>query len=177
MKSGLCGAAHMKAAVYNSYGSPDVLHIEDVEKPVPKDNEVLARVYAATVSPADWRFRKADPFFVRFMNGLWRPKKIHILGMEFAGKVESMGKAVTRFAGADEVVDYAREDFSRAGRVYDMVFDTVGKSGFSRSLKSLKQWASIMGSAKVIGGVARGVQGDQSFLKELIEAGRLAKHI
>jgi NADPH:quinone reductase-like Zn-dependent oxidoreductase len=291
----------MKAAVYTRYGSPDVLHIEDVEKPVPKDHEVLVRVCAATVSPADWRFRKAEPFFIRFMNGFWRPKKIRILGMEFAGKVESAGKAVTRFAagdqvfgstgfkfgthaeyvclpedrllaikpvnmtleeaaavlfggvsalyflkegkiqagqkvliygasgsvgifavqlakhfgahvtgvcstanlelvkslGADEVVDYTREDFSRAGRVYDMVFDTVGKSGLSRSLKSLKRggyyvrvggsgrlpsmlagmiggkWASIAGAVKVISGVARGVPGDQSFLKELIEAGKL----
>jgi len=99
--------------------------------------------------------------------------------------------------GADEVVDYTREDFSRAGRVYDIVFDTVGKSGFSRSLKSLKRrgfyvraggserlssilgaifqdkWASVTGAAKVIGGVAGGAAGDLSFLKGLIEAGDL----
>ena len=99
--------------------------------------------------------------------------------------------------GADEVVDYTMEDFSKAGPVYDMVVDTVGKSGFSRSLESLKRggfyvqiggsgrllsilggalrgmWVSITGSAKVIGGVARGAAGDLSFLKELIEAGTL----
>jgi NADPH:quinone reductase-like Zn-dependent oxidoreductase len=291
----------MRAAVYIRYGPPDVLEIRDLEKPVPKDNEVRVRIHAATVCAADWRFRKADPFVIRFINGLWRRKKIQILGIEFAGRIESVGKSATRFSvgdqvfgltgfkagahaeyiclpedatlaikpvnmtlhesaavmfggisalyflrnakiqagqtvliygasgsvgifavqlvkhfgarvtgvcstanldlvkslGADEVVDYTREDFSRAGRVYDVVVDTVGKSGFSRSLKSLKRggffvrigasgglwsilggilrgrWVSITGGAKVIGGVARGEAGDQSFLKGLIEAGQL----
>ena len=291
----------MKAAVYTRYGPPDVLEIKDVERPVPKDKEVLVRIHATTVCAADWRIRKADPFLVRFMNGLWRPTRIRILGAEFAGIVESVGKAVTRFRGgdqvfgspgfkfgahadyvclpedallaikpvnmtfeeaaavlfggvsalhflrkakiqagqkvliygasgsvgvfavqlakhfgahvtgvcstanldlvkslgADEVVDYSREDFSKAGRVYDVVFDTVGKSGFSRSLKSLKRggsyvlvggsgrvssilgvmlrgiWFSLTGAAKVISGVARPAAGDQSFLKGLIEAGKL----
>jgi NADPH:quinone reductase-like Zn-dependent oxidoreductase len=291
----------MRAAFYSRYGTPDVVQIKDVEKPVPKDNEVLVRIHASTVTPADWRFRKAVPSFVRVMNGLWRPKKIHVLGMEFAGIVESVGKAVTRFAkgdqvfgstgfkfgchaeylcvpedgmlatkpvnmtleesaavmfggvsalyylrkakiqagqrvliygasggvgvfavqlakrfgahvtavcsaanlelvkslGAGEALDYAREDFSKAGRVYDIVFDTVGKSGYWRSLRSLKRggfyvrvggsgrltsiligtlgelWASITGAAKVVGGVARTAAGDQSTLKDLIEAGTL----
>jgi NADPH:quinone reductase-like Zn-dependent oxidoreductase len=291
----------MKAAVYRRYGPPDVLEIEDVERPAPMDNEVLVRVHAATVCAADWRMRKAEPFMVRFMIGLRVPKKIHILGMEFAGTVESAGKAVTRFSagdevfgstgfkfgthaeyaclpedgllamkpvnmtfeeaaavlfggvsalyflrkakiqagqkvlvygasgsvgvfavqlakhfgahvtgvcstgnldlvrslGADEVVDYTKDDFSRAGRVYDIVFDTVGKSGFSRSLKALKRggsyvlvggsgrmasilgvllrgmWGSVTGAAKVISGVARADGGDPSFLKGLIEAGKL----
>src|SRR6266487_678360 len=291
----------MKAAVYTRYGPPDVLEIKDVDKPVPRDNEVLVRIHATTVCAADWRMRKADPFLIRFITGLSRPKKIPILGMEFAGTVESVGKAVTRFGegdhvfgsngmkfgahaeytclsedgllaikpvnmtleeaaavlfggvsalhflrkakiqagqkvliygasgsvgvfavqlakhfgahvtavcstanlelvkslGADEVVDYTREDFSRAGRVYDIVFDTVGKSGFSRSLKSLKRggsyvlvggsgrlssilgdifrgmWVSLTGAAKVISGVARAAAGDQAFLKGLIEAGKL----
>jgi NADPH:quinone reductase-like Zn-dependent oxidoreductase len=291
----------MKAAVYGRHGPPDVVQIKDIEKPVPKDSEVLIRIHATTVCSADWRIRKADPFFIRIINGLWRPTRIHILGMEFAGTIESVGKAVTRFRagdqvfggtgfkfgahaeyacvpedgtlaikpvnmtheeaaavffggvtalhflrkgkiqagqkvlvygasgsvgtsavqlakhlgahvtgvcstanlelvksfGADEVVDYTREDFSRAGRVYDIVFDTVGKSGFSRSLKSLKRggfylrasgstrllpmlgenlrgvWASTTGAAKVAGGVARGAPGDLPFLKGLIEAGKL----
>ncbi len=285
----------MKAAVYCRYGPPEVVQIKDVEKPIPKENQVLVRIHATTVSAADWRMRRAVPFIVRFMTGLWRPKKIQVLGMEFAGSVESVGKAVTRFSegdqvfgstgfkfgthaqyvclqedallaikpvnmtfeeaaavlfggvsalhflrkaniqegqkvliygasgsvgvfavqlakhfgahvtgvcstanldlvkslGADEVVDYTREDFSTAGRVYDMVFDTVGKSGFSRSLKSLRRggfyvrvggsgrllsilggileekWVSATGVAKVIGGVGSGVAGDVSFLRGL----------
>lgn len=291
----------MKAAVYTRYGPPDVLEIKDVAKPVPGDNEVLVRIHATTVCAADWRMRKADPFFIRVMNGIRAPRKIPILGVEFAGTVESVGKAVTRFGegdpvfgstgfkfgthaeyaclpedgllaikpvnmtfeeaaavlfgaasalhflrkakiqagqkvliygasgsvgvfavqlakhfgahvtgvcstanldlvkslGADEVVDYTREDFSRAGRVYDTVFDTVGKSGFSRSLKSLKRggsyvlvggsgrlsdilevilrgmWISSTGAAKVISGVANATPEDLSFLKGLIEAGKL----
>src|SRR5262245_20547268 len=94
----------MKAAVYTRYGPPDVLEIKDVEKPVPGDNDVLVRVHATTVAAADWRMRRADPWFGRFVTGLWRPKtKFRILGMEFAGTVESVGKAVTRFAAGDEV--------------------------------------------------------------------------
>jgi NADPH:quinone reductase-like Zn-dependent oxidoreductase len=289
----------MRAAVYTRYGPPDVLEVKDVDKPVPRDNEVLVRIHATTVCAADWRMRKADPFLIRFMNGLRGPR-IHILGLEFAGKIESAGKAVTRFRagdpvfgstgfkfgahaeyacvpenslaikpvnmtfeeaaavlfggvsalhflrkagiqagqsvlvygasgsvgvfavqlakhfgarvtgvcstanldlvkslGADEVVDYTREDFSGAGRVYDIVFDTVGKSGFSRSLRSLKRggvyvqvggsgrllsilgnvvrgkWVSITGAATVIGGVARATADDLPFLKGLIEAGTL----
>jgi len=290
----------MKAAVYSRYGPPDVLEIQDVEKPVPGDDEILVRVRASTVCAADWRMRKADPFIIRFMNGLWRPTKIHVLGIELAGVVESVGKAVTRFRGgdevfgstgfsfgahaeyvrvresavakkpsnitleeaaavvfggvtalcflrkahiqpgqkvlvygasgsvgvfavqlakhfgahvtgvcstsnlqlvkslgADEVVDYTTEDFATRGRVYDVVFDAIGKSGFSRSLKALKRgaiyvrvgpsggtlsligdtlkgsWISMTGVAQVVGGMARVAPGDLLFLRELIEAGKL----
>ena len=286
----------MKAAVYDRYGPPDVVHVADVETPVPKDNEVFVRIHATTVCAADWRLRKADPFLVRFMNGLWKPKR-HILGAEFAGTIESVGGNVTRFRagddvfgntgfqfgahaeyfclpengaletkprnmtheeaaavtfgavsalsflrrakiqagqrvliygasgsvgvfavqlakhfgahvtgvcstanlglvqslGADAVVDYTREDFSTAGRVYDIVFDTVGKSGFSRTMRSLKRggayvliggfpllptavgslWAAITRSARVVTGVASLAAGDMAFFKTLIEQGQL----
>ncbi len=248
----------MKAAVYSRYGPPDVVQIRDVGKPVPGDNEVLVRICATTVCAADWRLRKADPFLVRFLNGVWKPTKFKILGMELAGNVESVGHSVTRFRvgdqvfgstgfrfgahaeyvclpedgaltikpinmaleeaaamlfggvsalhflrkaniqpgqrvliygasgsvgtfaiqlaknfgaqvtgvcsttnldmvkslGADAVIDYTREDFSAAGPVYDVVVDTIGSSGFSRSLRSLKRggvYVRIGGSGATAG--------------------------
>lgn len=291
----------MKAAVYRRYGPPEVVQLEDLPKPVPKDDEVLVRVRATTVAAADWRLRRAAPAFIRLMNGWWRPTRTVVLGIEFSGTIESVGREVTRFRagdevfgspgfrfgahaeylcmpengqlagkpanmpldeaaavmfggisalhflreahvgadqrvlvygasgsvgvfavqlakhlgarvtavcstanvelvkslGADEVVDYTKEDFSSAGRVYDVVFDTVGHSGLRRSLRALKRGGpyiqcgaakgalpilggmilgaltSWTGAAKVIGGVARSTPGSQALLKELIEAGKL----
>ncbi len=293
--------ALMRAAVHTRYGPPEVVEIKAVPRPVPGENDVLVRVHATTVCAADWRLRKADPILVRFINGFWGPTKIPILGMEFAGTVESVGSVVTRFGvgdevfgstgfkfgahaeyvylpetggvalkpvnmtleeaaavlfggisalhflrlgkvqagqkvliygasgsvgvfavqlakhfgaqvtgvcstrnldlvkslGADEVVDYTKQDFSGAGQIYDAVFDMVGKSGYSRTLKCLKRgglfvqvgayggmlsilagmlrgmWVSMTGAAKVIGGVATAAPGDQALLKELVEAGKL----
>ena len=284
----------MKAAVYSRN-----IQIKDVEKPTPKDNEVLVRIHATTICAADYRLRKALRY-VGWIVGLWRRGKPTILGMELAGTVESVGQAVTRFRagdqvfgatgfklgahaeyaralesrlemkpvnmtleeaaavtfggltalcflrqakiqagqnvlvygasgsvgvfaiqlakhfgarvtgvcstanldlvkslGADHVIDYTKEDFSKAGRVYDMLFDTVGKAGFSRGLKSLKRgcpyiaiapsgglwsilgdtlvqtWISLTGAAKMVGGLPKIAPGDLAFLKGLIEAGEL----
>ncbi len=286
----------MKAAVFTKYGSPDVLKLKEVEKPIPSDNEVLIKIYATTVTSGDCRMRKADPFAVRFINGLTRPKKITVLGNELAGEIEAVGKNVKMFStgdqvfgqaglslganaeyiclpeegtlaikpanltyeqasvipfggntalhflrkgnitigqkvliygasgslgtaaiqlakyfgaevtgvcstanvelvkslGADKVIDYTKEDFTKSGLFYDIIFDTTGKSPFSGCVRSLKQrgiylravhmtlspfvqglWTSITSSKKVIGGVATERKENLVFLKELIEAGKI----
>jgi len=229
----------MRAVVHDRYGPPEVLRIEEVERPVPNDDEVLVRVHASTVTQTDCHMRRARPFIWRFMLGLLRPKR-RILGAELAGEVEAVGAAVTDFAvgdrvfgmrngahaeyvcvreagllahmpagmtfeaaaavcdgvnqglghlreakvgkdtrllvygasgscgtaavqlakhhfgahvtavcntknvelvrslGADEVVDYLQEDFTKSGDTYDVVLDAVGKHSFFRSRRALK---------------------------------------
>lgn len=91
----------MKAAVFKSYGPPEVLTIENVEKPTPKDDEVLVRVYASSVNPAEW-YGMTGLFLARIGNGLFKPKDIR-LGADFAGVVEAVGANVTQFKPGDEV--------------------------------------------------------------------------
>jgi len=287
----------MKAIVCTKYGPPDVLQFKEVEKPTPKDNEVLIRVYATTVTAGDCEIRrfKIPILFwlpLRIYMGLKKPRK-KILGQELAGEIESVGKdvklykegdqvcAVTAMSfgayaeyiclpstyamaikpanmtyeeaaavpvgglnalhflrrgniqigqkvliygasgsigtfsvqlakyfgaevtgvcsntnlelvkslGADKVIDYTKEDFAKSGETYDVIFDTVGKSSFSRSERSLKQngryllanpglsqmvrglWTSMISSKKVIFEFASEKAEDLIFLKELIEAG------
>ena len=233
----------MKAAVYHKYGSPDVIKLEETEKPVPGIDEVLIRNYATTVTAVDSIFRRGEDFFARMATGVIKPKN-KILGTEFAGEVEAVGKNVRRFKkgdklfgdcstgssahaeylclkednpidiipegisneeaasipygtltalpflrdsgkiiegdkvliigasgsvgifalqfakiygadvtavcstdnvdlvktlGADKVIDYRKEDFTKNGQSYDIIFDTVGKSSFRKCKDSLKE--------------------------------------
>ncbi len=93
----------MKAIVYTKYGSPDVLHLEEVEKPAPKDNEISIEVHAASVNAYDWRHVKPDPFFMRLIGvGFFRPKH-KILGADMAGRVDAVGSKVKQFKPGDDV--------------------------------------------------------------------------
>ncbi|HEY6006632.1 MAG TPA: NAD(P)-dependent alcohol dehydrogenase [Anaeromyxobacter sp.] len=95
-------APRRKAIVYRSYGSPDVLRLEEIEKPVPDDNQVLVRVRAVSLNPLDWHYMRGTPYFARAEMGLRNPK-VTRLGVDFAGTVESVGRSVTRFKPGDDV--------------------------------------------------------------------------
>jgi NADPH:quinone reductase-like Zn-dependent oxidoreductase len=282
----------MRAVVYDRYGPPEVQRLEDVERPVPGENEVLVKIHATTVNRSDCGWRSATPFFSRYFIGLRRPRR-QILGMELAGEVEAVGSAVTEFAvgdhvfgvkgfgahaefvciresaavahkpagmsfeeaaavcdgacialsclrdtdlregrsilvygasgsigtaavqlakhfgahvtavcntknvelvrslGADEVIDYTQDDFTKNGKTYDVVFDAVGKHSFRRCRRSLKPGGTYIetdlgfmwhvplldlltrqiGDKRVRMGMARYTKQDVLFLKELIDAG------
>src|SRR2546428_1974994 len=93
----------MKAIVITKYGSPDVLQFEEVDKPTPKDDQILVRVQAASANPLDWHGMRGKPFIARLMgNGLLKPKSSKV-GADVAGWVEAGGKDVTQFKTGDEV--------------------------------------------------------------------------
>jgi NADPH:quinone reductase-like Zn-dependent oxidoreductase len=92
----------MKAIVRRCYGPPDVLAMEDIDRPVPRDDELLVRVHAASINPADWHFVRGEPYVIRLGEGFGAPKDPRT-GIDFAGTVEAVGKSVTKFKPGDEV--------------------------------------------------------------------------
>jgi len=291
----------MKAIVYEEYGPPEVLQLKEVEKPTPKADEVLIKVYATTVTSGDYKARNLDlstrimGLLFGFNFGLTRPKNT-ILGSELAGEVEAVGKNVKLFnegdqvfgstgegfgayaeyiclpeegelaikpsnlayeeaaaipvgahtalhflrdkaniqsgskvliygasggvgtyavqlakyfgaeitgvcstsnlemvrsLGADKVIDYTKEEFTESGETYDIIYETVGKSSFSRGINSLKEegiylagnpgmslmvrmgWTSMRSRKTVVFGPAPGGKEDLLFLKELVESGAI----
>jgi NADPH:quinone reductase-like Zn-dependent oxidoreductase len=272
----------MRAVVHDRYGPPEVLRLDEVERPVPKDDEVLVKIHATTVARMDCAFRLAKPFILyRFITGLRRPRR-RILGSELAGEIAAVGAAVSEFAvgdhvfgssglgfgahaelirmrerdllapkpagmsfeeaaavcdgalkaltalrraglregqrilvygasgaigadvtavcntrnlelvgslGADRAIDYTREDFTRNGQTYDVIFDAVGKHSFRRCRGSLERGGSYIatdglqnvflalltpwiGAKRVLFPVAGPTKQDVLFIKDLIEAGK-----
>jgi NADPH:quinone reductase-like Zn-dependent oxidoreductase len=100
----------MKAIVYHKYGSPDVLKMEDIQKPIPSDDGVLVKIHAVSINSWDWDTLTGKPFEYRFLFGLLKPKSTKMHGCDIAGKVEGIGKNAKRFQVGDEVFgDLAEE--------------------------------------------------------------------
>jgi NADPH:quinone reductase-like Zn-dependent oxidoreductase len=112
----------MKAIVQDRYGSPDVLKLREVDKPAAADNEVLVRVHAAAVNARDWHVMRGDPYLARMVLGFGRPR-VKIRGTDFAGRVEMVGRDVTRFRPGDEVYGETDGAFAEYVSVSDEVVE------------------------------------------------------
>lgn len=104
----------MKAITYTEYGPPDVLRLTEVERPAPKDDEVLIRIRAASVNPREWHFMRGVPYLMRIASGLRKPKETR-LGVDVAGQVETVGRNVTQFVQGDEVFGVCKGSLAEYG--------------------------------------------------------------
>jgi len=159
----------MKAITYCDYGSPDVLKLEDVEKPAPADDQVLVKVRAASVNPLDWHYIRGTPYVMRLDAGLRKPKVIR-LGVDYAGTVEAVGKNVTRFKPGDEVFGgrtgafgqyvSVREDRAVALKPANLTFEQAASVPIAAitALQALRDKGKVQPGQKVlINGASGGV--------------------
>jgi len=157
----------MKAIVYKKYGSPDVLNLGEVEKPVPKNNEVLVKIHATTVTTADCMMRLGDTILSRLVLGLKKPRrKYQVLGLEFSGVVESHGVKVTQFKEGDKVYGFRGFGASGCYAEYKCISENASLSkmpdnvtfkeaasfvdGATTALFFLKEKANIQSGQKVL---------------------------
>lgn len=157
----------MKTVVYHSYGGPDVLKIEEIEKPNPKEDEILVKVYTSSLNIVQW-YTMTGLFLARIGNGLLRPKDIR-LGSDFAGVVEAVGKSVSDFKRGDEVfggadgawAEYVTEDRAIASKPADITFEeaaAVPTAGLT-ALQGLRDYGKIQPGQKVLINGASGAVG------------------
>jgi NADPH:quinone reductase-like Zn-dependent oxidoreductase len=159
----------MKAIVYHEYGAPDVLHLEEIEKPVPDDNQVLIKVRAASANPLDWHYMEGTPYIARSVAfGLFKPK-VPRLGVDVAGQVETVGKNVTQFKPGDEVFGAAAGAFAEYARASEnkvvlkpanLTFEQVASVPIAAltALQGLRDYGKIQPGQKVlINGASGGV--------------------
>lgn len=156
----------MKAVVFHSYGTSNVLKIEEMEKPAPKENEVLVKVCATSVNPAEW-YGMSGLFLARLGNGLFKPKDTR-LGADFAGVVEAVGKDVTDFKPGEKVfggrsgafAEYVCAQKAIAHKPANVTFEQAGTVGIAglTALQGLRDQGKIQPGQKVlINGAAGGV--------------------
>ncbi|MDH3374442.1 MAG: NAD(P)-dependent alcohol dehydrogenase, partial [Gammaproteobacteria bacterium] len=159
----------MKAIVYRCYGPPDVLRLEDIEKPVPANDEVLVKVHAAAVNPLDWHYMRGSPYLMRLGSGLGAPNDPR-LGVDFAGTVEAVGSNVQRFKPGDEVfggrtgafAEYVtvREDRALALKPANVTFEQAASVPIAAitALQALRDKSKLEAGQKVlINGASGGV--------------------
>jgi len=178
----------MKAVICTKYGSPEGLKIQEIEKPKPKENEVLIKIYATTVHIGDTRIRRVDPFMVRLVFGLFKPKKNLILGLEASGSLGTFAIQLAKYygaevtavcsaknselvksIGADKTIDYTKEDFTKTQVKYDIVYDAVMKSKASKCKKILKENGIFLNNSRL----SKIQEQDLLLLKDLIEKNKL----
>jgi len=158
----------MKAIVYREYGPPDVLKLEEVESPVPADEQVLIQVRAASVNPYDWHFMRGTPGVIRVLTGIGRPR-FHGLGADLAGEVTAVGGKVTQFKPGDPVYGMGRGAFAEfasapesnlAIKPQDMTFAQAASIPIAglTALQALRDKANVQAGQRVlINGAAGGV--------------------